>query len=229
MGPFHLNANSNSNSIPVAKPNPRNSTAFISFSTIARRITTSFSPTKHLKVYHSQGQESPPRSSTDRSSTSSTKSPHTNHRTRTASSSSASLPYFPDTKVPSQSPTERYLSPSASFPAQSPPRGVREVERSVTTSAVTHANTSRSSASFAMIAAPFSNNFRPENVKPPGSSQSNSAFAQGGPVAPLPGSGLSGGYLSATPGGLHNPNAVYQHIQELSTKRIATLDYLRKA
>jgi hypothetical protein len=38
-----------------------------------------------------------------------------------------------------------------------------------------------------------------------------------GPAAPI---GIAGGV---------NPNAVFQHIQELASKRISTLDYLRKA
>ena len=220
-----------SNDNPNQVSNLRNSTAFISFSSIrssARRITTSFSPAKQLETYHSSGQESPTRFSTDCSSASSAESPQTIRKAGTASSSSASLPYFFDTEVSLQSPTKRYLSPSASFPAQSAPRGLRKVERSITTSAVFSGNSSRSPKSLAMIVTPFANNFRPETGKPPGSSQGNSTFAQGGNVVSLPGSGLSAGYASAPPGGLHNPNTVYQHIQELSTKRIATLDYLRK-
>lgn len=228
------NQNQNLNPDPSLRPNSisRHSTSFISLSAIrssARRITISLSPAKQLDPYHSSGQESPPRFSTDRSSTLSTKSPQTIRKARRASSSTASLPYFPDTKVSSQSPTKHYLSPSASFPAQSAPRGLRKVERSVTTSAAPDEHSSHVPSSLAMIVTPFANSFRTETGKPPGSSQGNSAFTQGGNVAPLPGSGLSAGYTSAPPGGLHNPNTVYQHIQELSTKRIATLDYLRKA
>lgn len=228
MGPSQ---DQKSNHNPNQVSNLRNSTAFISFSSIrssARRVTTSFSPAKQLEKYPPSGQESPTRFSTDCSSASSAGSPQTIRKAGTASSSTASLPYFFDTEVSLQNPTTRYLPP-ASFPAQSAPRGLRKVKRSITTSAVFSENSSRSPKSFEMIVTPFANSFRPETGKPPGSSQGNSTFAQGGNVVPIPGSSLSAGYASAPPGGLHNPNTVYQHIQELSTKRIATLDYLRKA
>lgn len=80
-----------------------------------------------------------------------------------------------------------------------------------------------------MIVTPFASNHRPENGKPPITSQFNATFGQGGIIAPLPGSGLSAGHVSATPGSLQNPITVYQHIQDISAKRISTLDYLRKA
>ena len=37
------------------------------------------------------------------------------------------------------------------------------------------------------------------------------------------------GPISSFNGPPQNPTAVYQHIQEMSAKRISTLDYLRKA
>lgn len=80
-----------------------------------------------------------------------------------------------------------------------------------------------------MTVTPFGNSSRSETGKPPSSGQSSSGFSQGGNYAPLPGSGLSAGYVNAPPGSLQNPNVVYQHIQDLSSKRISTLEYLRKA
>ena len=80
-----------------------------------------------------------------------------------------------------------------------------------------------------MTVTPFGNNYRSENGKASSTSQSTSGFGQGGNAAPLPGSGLSAGYANAPPGSLQNPHTVYQHIQEMSSKRISTLEYLRKA
>ena len=80
-----------------------------------------------------------------------------------------------------------------------------------------------------MTVTPFGNTSRSETSKPPHSAQSSSGFGQGGNHAPLPGSGLSAVYVNAPPGGLQNPNTVYQHIHDLSSKRISTLEYLRKA
>lgn len=114
-------------------------------------------------------------------------------------------------------------------PVQSPPFTLRKIERSVITPIIPHGITGRPSSSFAMIVTPFTNGIRPENGKPPGSSQSNSTFGQGSVLAPPPGSGLSAGHSSAPPGNLQNPSAVYHHIHELSAKRISTLEYLRKA
>ena len=74
------------------------------------------------------------------------------------------------------------------------------------------------------MATSFASNFRPDYGKPPGTAQSNVSFGQGGgnphlpPPATLP---------SAV--GVQNPMMVYQHIQDISSKRISTLDYLRKA
>ena len=217
--------------------NPRHSTAFVSFSSIrssARRITNSLSPVKQTDPHVFQGgKESPPRFSTDRSSTSSRSSQQTSLRVRAASSSTASLPYFPDQKTTPQKSARHHPSISAPFPSHSPPRGLRRVDgilpslsRAATASSILR---SSSQSSAAMIVTPFTSNHRPENGKPQSTSQSNLGFGQGGSTAPLPGSGLSAGHASAPPGSLQNPNTVYQHIQDISAKRISTLDYLRKA
>lgn len=81
----------------------------------------------------------------------------------------------------------------------------------------------------AMMATPFGSSFRPESSKSPNISLSNSGFGQTGGGAPLPGAGLSAGYTYVPPGNVQNPNAVYQHIQDISAKRISTLAYLKKA
>lgn len=58
--------------------------------------------------------------------------------------------------------------------------------------------------------------------RPPGTSHSMSSLnypQTNGPVPPLP----------TAPNGLQNPQTVYQHILDTCSKRISTLDYLRKA
>lgn len=220
---------------PGANPNLlRHSTAFISLSSIkssARRIATSLSPVKQVEVFHSLEQDSPPRFSTDRSSASSISSPQSLHKYRTASSSTASLPYFPDRRVPSQSPITHHLSPSASFPAQSGHRGLPALDVVLPGASplTSIPPVNRSSGAIAMISTPFANSFRPENGKQSDSSQSVPMLGQGVNATQLPGSGLSAGYTSAQLGGLQNPVGVYQYIHETSSKRISTLDYLRKA
>ncbi|KAL8956539.1 MAG: hypothetical protein Q9193_005964 [Seirophora villosa] len=68
-----------------------------------------------------------------------------------------------------------------------------------------------------MATAPYVNESRPSTGKL-GTSQSNTAFGHGGNSVSLP-----------PPGTTHNPHTVYQHIQNTASKRISTLDYLRKA
>ena len=76
-----------------------------------------------------------------------------------------------------------------------------------------------------MATAALTNGLRPENGKPPSTSQSSASFGQGGNNA-----GLSTPSLPpASTGGVQNPSIVYQQIHDVSSKRISTLDYLRKA
>lgn len=43
------------------------------------------------------------------------------------------------------------------------------------------------------------------------------------------GGGMAIGAVSGGAGGPQSPNALYEQVHELATKRIATLDYLRRA
>lgn len=77
-----------------------------------------------------------------------------------------------------------------------------------------------------MATASFTSESRPSTGKP-GTSQSNSvSFGHAGNNLSLP--ALSVAQTSAS-GSTHNPNTVFQHVQDMSSKRISTLDYLRKA
>lgn len=103
------------------------------------------------------------------------------------------------------------------------------LSRAATSSSVPHASAHQSASSVAMMATPFGSSFWSESGKPPNISQSSSGFGQGGSSAPLTGAGLSASHAFAPPGNVQNPNAVYQHIQDISAKRISTLAYLKKA
>lgn len=219
----HANATATPNAninVNANAANPRYSTAFSSLRSSARRITNSLSPVKHIDPHVSLEKDFSPRFSTDRSSSSSRSSQQTALRPRAASSSTASLSHFSDQKITPQNPIRHQTSASATFPTRSPQRGLRRVDgilplisRASTASSILHPSAHQSSGSVVMTAA----------------SQPNLGFGPGAAVAPLPGSGLSTGYVPAPPGSLQNPNVVYQHIHDTASKRISTLDYLRKA
>lgn len=89
----------------------------------------------------------------------------------------------------------------------------------------TYAELSPSAPSPTMATAAFSNGLRPEYGKPPSTSQSSVSFGQGGNSTSLSAPSLP----PASTGGMQNPSIVYQQIHDVSSKRISTLDYLRKA
>ena len=89
----------------------------------------------------------------------------------------------------------------------------------------TYATLNHSTPSLTMATTAFANGFRPEYGKPPSTSQSSVSFGQGGNNASITTPSLP----AASTGGVQNPNIVYQQIHDVSSKRIATLDYLRKA
>lgn len=68
---------------------------------------------------------------------------------------------------------------------------------------------------------------------PPGSSGkgmfSRSNTSKGNDFAGVAGVGLVSGATVGGVGGPQSPNALYEQVHELATKRIATLDYLRRA
>ena len=125
------------------------------------------------------------------------------------------MPLIPDT-----------LQPSSLFPSST---SSKSSHQPATSSSIPHASAYQSASSVAIMASPFGGSFRPENGKPPSTPQSSSGLGQGGSSAPLPGTGLSAGHAFAPPGNVQTPNAVYQHIQDISAKRISTLAYLKKA
>lgn len=120
----------------------------------------------------------------------------------------------PDPPTPSSIPSHRDPSAHQSFDEIIP--------------YTSHADLSNSSSSLTMAAtaSTFTSGFRPDFSKPPGTSQSNVSFGQGGNNASGPTPSLP---PAASTGGMQNPNIIFQQIHDVSSKRISTLDYLRKA
>ena len=88
-----------------------------------------------------------------------------------------------------------------------------------------YADLNHSTPSLTMATTAFANGLRSEYGKPPSTSQSSLSFGQAGSNASLSAPSLP----PASTGGMQNPSIVYQQIHDVSSKRISTLDYLRKA
>ena len=182
-------------------------------SNIKQRIASNISPTHQTQEsFESIDQDYPPSFSTKRSSTSSRSSP--------TSPSTGSVSHTPDSKpVP---PRRHIPTQSLSFSSQKT-KSITSIVPPVPTSS-TYADLNHSASSLTMASISFTNGIRPEYGKPPSTSLSNVSFGQGATNVPLPASSLP-----PAPGSSQNPSIVYQQIHDVSSKRISTLDYLRKA
>ncbi|MCJ1454985.1 hypothetical protein MMC28_005338 [Mycoblastus sanguinarius] len=185
----------------------------------AKRIASNISPTQQShEAFDPIDQDYPPSFSTKRSSTSSRSS----HR----SPPTSSVSQIPDRKpVPSRLSSSRH-HPSATTPSHqnlSSQQSLDAIPPQLPT-AFPYADLNNSTSSLTMASASFANGFRPDYGKPPSTSQSNVSFGQGGNNASVPTPNLP-----PAAGGTQNPNIVYQQIHDVSSKRISTLDYLRKA
>lgn len=196
-----------------------------------RRITSSISPVKQDELY-ALAEKAIPTFSTDRSSTSSRSSRRTSYLSRRAASSSVSLPhssdandgYYPLTAAARHQASASIASPIQQVNAFDPLSTYPS--RSFTASVpFPYANLSHSSAAVPMATASYTNESRSSTGKP-GTAQSNVSFGQGGNGIPLPSLSVPQPPVGV---GTHNPHIVYQHVQDMSSKRISTLDYLRKA
>ena len=195
-----------------------------------RRVTSSISPVKQDDLFN-LADKALPSFSPNRSSTSSRSSRRTLYSSRRAASSSASLSHGLDingysplkARYPTTSSTASPIQKSHTFDTLPSHRS-----RPVTASAsFPYADFNHSSGSVTMATTSFPSESRPSTGKP-NTSQSNSvSFGQGGNSVPLP-PPLSVPQSLAS-GSAHNPHTVFQHIQDMSSKRISTLDYLRKA
>lgn len=196
----------------------------------ARRVTSSISPIKQDDLYY-LAEKTLPSFSTDRSSTSSRSSRRTLYSSRRATSSSASLSYGPDVNPFSHLTTRHQASTLTAPPIQKSQTFdtlSAHQSRPVTASATfPHADLLQYySGSMTMATPSFTSESRPSTGKP-GTSQSNSVgFGHATNNLPLP--SLSVAQTSAS-GSTHNPHTVFQHVQDMASKRVSTLDYLRKA
>ena len=207
-------------------------TSFVSSLKVsAKRIASNKSnPQQTDGVFESIDEGYPPSFSTKRSSTSSRSSHRGPYKSRTASESNASLASLsqpPDRKLAPSWLSKNPLSNSTSLSARKPVSTDRSLD-GIFPSAIgasTHADLESSTGSLTMADTAFATGYRTDYGKPPSTSQSNVSFGQGGNNASLPTPALP----PASGGGMQNPSIIYQHIHDVSTKRISTLDYLRKA
>lgn len=90
-----------------------------------------------------------------------------------------------------------------------------------------NSTSAHSAVSATMIVAPFGNNLRRETI---GGKATTPIYLNG-----EYGQTISGSLPNAPPNpnaaasGPQNPGVIYQHVQDMASKRISTLDYLRKA
>ena len=211
----------------------RNSTGPTSFvsslKTSAKRIASNKSTPPQLDdVFESIDEGYPPSFSTKRSSSSSRSSQLSAYKTRAASESSASIAsplQAHDRKAAQSRLSKNPLSKSASLSSWKPLSNQQSLHDFIppASGVSTYVDLENSTGSLTMAETAFANGYRQEYGKPPSTSASNVSFGAGGNNGPLPTPGLP------PAGGMQNPGIIYQQIHDMSTKRISTLDYLRKA
>lgn len=212
----------------------RSSAAFVSsIKSSARRFTSTISPVKQSEIYSLTDTEYHQGSfSTDRSSTSSRSSNRTAFRAKRASISTASLPQYQERQTTPVKPPRYEATSPLQVPKRKPvPSSPQQrVETKLTRAATASAALSKVSSkqnmagSSTMTMTPFAPTLRSDqSSRAPSTSQSSISFGQGGGTTSGPPPSLPN-----PPGSIHNPHTVYQNIQDLASKRISTLDYLRK-
>lgn len=203
----------------------RNSlSGFASLKTSTKRITSNLHPTQQGDGAVDSA-DYPPSVSTKRSSSSSKSKDSDFYKPRAASDSTtsvASLPQVHERKVGVSRLSKNYHTNPFS---RKPLSNLQSLDGIPIPAVSTYADLNNSASSLTMATATFSNGLRPEYGMPPSTSQSNVSFGSGGNNAVLPTPALP----PASTGGMQNPSIVYQQIHDVSSKRISTLDYLRKA
>ena len=188
----------------------------------AKRIASNISPPIHTEqAWDLVDREYSPSFSTKRSSTSSRSSYQGGFR------NTATVSQLSDRKpLPSQ--LSRHQPSNSSSSSSQKASSTQQTSDQVLPplpAVSTYADSNHFTPSLTMATTAFSNGLRPEYGKPPSTSQSSVSFGQGGNNASLPTPSLP----PASTGGVQNPNIVYQQIHDVSSKRISTLLYLRKA
>ena len=205
-------------------------TSFVSsLKTSAKRITSIKSMPPQLDgVFESIDEGYPPSFSTKRSSNSSRSSQLSHYKKRAASESNASIAsqsQAPDRKPTQSRLSKNPLSKAASLSSWKPLSNQQSLHGFVppASGVSTYVDIENSTSSLTMAETASANGYRQEYGKSPSTSASNVSFGSGGNNGPLPAPGLP------PTGGMQNPGIIYQQIHDMSTKRISTLDYLRKA
>ena len=182
----------------------------------AKRIASNLSPPQQTDLpWDLVDKDDSPSFSTKRSSTSSRAS----YRKDTST-----ISQLPDRKSVYSQSSRHQPSNSSSISSQKASSAQQSLDEILppVPSVSTYAH---STPSLTMATTAFASGLRPEYGKPPSTSQSSVSFSQGGNNVSLPAPSLP----PASTGGMQNPSIVYQQIHDVSSKRISTLDYLRKA
>ena len=140
-----------------------------------------------------------------------------------------SYTFGPPRSSPSISPKKRSVSATGHYgkPGLSVPAFSRKKKssESVDHGYITHLEGAGPKGRLGMLVAPFGTKSRGDDMGKPSSSAYASSFAytQNGAAMGPPVT------MSSATSSNQNPNLVYQHIHDTASKRISTLDYLRKA
>lgn len=139
----------------------------------------------------------------------------------TTNGPSLAVSYSPERKISSSHATKPSLSISTISRRQPSSENVKlNPDALSSTSKSPPSAADPSKAPFGMAAIPLR---PPAQSRPPGTSQSNLSFGSAAPLLAPSAFGQAAGNASVT------PNGILQNIQEQASKRISTLDYLRKA
>ena len=223
---------------PFVKRNPRHSTAFVSsFRSSAKKFTHRASVISPIwrDLPHNLTTPWPdtsPQHGHDRSSSSSASSPQTAQRvfsapastvSSTATANDVSPPGYMIASKESSPPLRGKRKPIPRFHSNDhplKPNLIAEFDPKLVSKQLMAGSTTMTVTQFAP------SKYHSDQNKPPSTSHSTLSFGQsmGNGYIPTP---AVPAYIPP-PGG-HNPAMVYQNIQDMSSKRISTLDYLRKA
>ena len=226
------------NDDPFVKHNPRHSTAFVSsFRSSAKKFTNRASiiaPSKSSPYQSPPHQEhtASPVLSQDRSSSSSGSSRPTTQRTASTSVSTNSSSLSPSDgspRQPSLKVRDAYVRPIG---RRKPLPRFHNIDAPLKPNFISSFDPDAAAKHLMAGSATMTvTQFTPakhqtDHGKPPSSAHSTVGFGQGGGNGHIPTPAVPA-YLP--PAGGHNPMMAFQNIQEMSSKRINTLNYLRKA
>lgn len=226
------------NGDPFVKSNPRHSTAFVSsFRSSAKKIANRASIVAPVKqephnTVAPREPDASPNPSQARSSSSSASSRQTTQRVASTSASTVSSAVSPKDVPSHQSSLEPKHTPSRPTGRRRPIPTFHDPEHPFKPSLIAKFDPDAiakqlMAGSTTMTVTQFTpSKHHSDYAKPPGTAHSTKSFGQGGENGHIPTPAVPT-YIPPASG--HNPAMVFQNIQDMSSKRISTLDYLRKA